>query len=177
MSADDLLWHSFAITHVMDCIADPTKNRVVAELSDDISPVFPYLNAEMPALMYIPGANTITLKREARILTFYPRVGMMAKVDGEHDAVAQLQWFMDCCNSTWRRRTSITPLYQRRKLLGHLDVYRLLPKQNCGDCGEATCIAFAVGLLAGRRRLAECPRLQDEQFAEGARRLGELLAT
>jgi ArsR family metal-binding transcriptional regulator len=175
MSDDDLLWHSFTITHVLDCIADPTKNRVIAELSDDISPVFPYLNAIMTALMYIPGASAVTLKREWRILTFYPRVAVMAKVEGAEDAAAQLDWFKDCCNTTWRRRATITPLYERRKLLGHLDIYRLLPKLNCGACGEATCLAFAVGLLTGTRTLRECPDLQDDQYAEGGRRLAELL--
>ncbi len=175
MPEDDLLWHGFTITHVLDCIADPTKNRIVAELSDDISPVFPYLNATLPTLMYITGADTVTLKREWRILTFYPRVAVMAKVDGAQDATAQLVWFRDLCNNTWRRRADIVPLYERRKLLGHLDVYRLLPRLNCGACGEATCIAFAVGLLAGRHQLADCRDLQDERFAEGGRRLAELL--
>jgi hypothetical protein len=90
MSDQDVLWHSFAITHVLDCIADPTKNRVIAELSDDISPVFPYLNAIISNLMYIPGTGTVTIKREWRILTFYPHVAVMAKVDGAEDAAAQV---------------------------------------------------------------------------------------
>lgn len=175
MGDDNLLWHTFTITHVQDCIADPTKNRVVAEFSDDISPVFPYLNAVLSQLMYNPGAQTITVKRGERILTFYPRVATMAKVDGAEDAVAQLAWFKDLCNETWQRREEITPLYERRKLLGPLDVYRLLPGLNCQECGEATCMAFAFGLLLGNRALSECPRLKEETFAEGGRRLGELL--
>ncbi len=51
---DDVLWHGFTITHVKDCIADPSKNRVVAEFSDDVLPVFPYLNAIISNLMYTP---------------------------------------------------------------------------------------------------------------------------
>ncbi len=176
VSDSGLLWHSFAITHVLDCIADPTKNRVIAEFSDDISPVFPYLNAIIPNLMYNPGANTVTIKRGVRILTFYPRVAVMAKVDGAEDAVAQLTWFRDLCNDTWQRRDEITPCYERRRLLGPLDVYRLLPGLNCKECGEATCMAFAFGLLMGDRALSECPHLQEDEFAEGGRRLAELLA-
>jgi ArsR family metal-binding transcriptional regulator len=175
MSDQDILWRSFAITHVLDCIADPTKNRVIAELSDDISPVFPYLNAIISNLMYIPGTETVTIKREWRILTFYPHVAVMAKVDGAEDAVAQLIWFKDLCNDTWRRREEITPHYERRKLLGPLDVYRLLPKLNCQACGEATCMAFAFGLLMGGHHLPECPRLQEGAFVEGGLRLEELL--
>ncbi len=175
MTDDELLLHDFTITHVMDCLADPSKNRIIAELSDDVSPVFPYLNAIVPNVMYNPGANSVTVKREWRILTFYPHVAVMAKVDGEEDAEAQLRWFQELCNDTWRRRKEITPSYQRRKLLGPLDVYRLLPKLNCKACGEATCMAFAFEMLLGSRHLSECPCLQEDAFADGGRRLAELL--
>jgi ArsR family metal-binding transcriptional regulator len=175
MSDDNVLWRSFTITHVKGCIADPRKNRVVAEFSDDISPVFPYLNAISTNLMYTPAVSSVTVKRGERILTFYPRVAKMAKVDGAEDAAAQLEWFRELCNDTWRRREEITPLYERRKLLGPLDVYRLLPGLNCGDCSEATCMAFAFGLLMDKRQLAECPRLPEDEYAEGGRRLAELL--
>ena len=176
MTDDNLLCHSFTITHVQDCIADPSKNRVVAEFSNDISPVFPYLNAMMSNLMYTPGANIVTIKRGERILTFYPRVATMAKVDGAEDAAVQLTWFKDLCNDTWQRRGEITPRYERRKLLGPLDVYRLLPQLNCKACGEATCMAFAFGLLMDQHQLFGCPRLQEDEYAEGGRRLAELLS-
>ncbi len=175
MSGDNLLWHRFTITHVKDCIADPSKNRVVAEFSEDISPVFPYLNAITANLMYTPAANSVTVKRGERILTFYPRVAKMAKVAGAEDARDQLEWFRELCNDTWRRREEIEPLYERRKLLGPLDVYRLLPGLNCGECREATCMAFAFGLLMDKHEPSECPRLREEGYAEGGRRLAELL--
>jgi ArsR family metal-binding transcriptional regulator len=118
---ETILLRGFRIVQVMDCIADPAKNRVVAELLDDVSPAFAYLNAAVPNLMYNPGAETLTAKRGARILTFYPHLAVMAKVDGEEDAVAQLLWFQDLCNDTWRRRAEIEPCYQRRRRLGFLD--------------------------------------------------------
>ena len=175
LTNDDVLLHGFTITRVMDCIADPTKNRIIAELSDAVDAVFPYLNAVVPNLMYNPGANTITVKRGERILTFYPHVAVLAKVDGVEDAVAQLTWFKDLCNETWRRRAEITPCYERRKWLGPLDVYQLLPRLNCGDCGEATCMAFAFRLLFGELGLEACVHLNQPEYAEGGRRLAELV--
>jgi len=139
------LGKSFTITHVKDCMADPTKNRIVVECSDDISPVFPYLNAIIFTIMYAPAVNSVTVKRGERILSLYPRVAKMAKVDGAEDATGQLSWFKDLCNGTWRWRGESMPLYERRTLLGWLDVYRLLPGLNSGECGEAACTAFAVG--------------------------------
>lgn len=172
---DGLLWRDYKVIHVVDCIADARKTRVIADLSDDISPVFPYLNREMANLLYNPGANSVTLRREWRILTFYPRVAMMAKMDGPEDARAQLDWFRELCNDTWARRDEIEPSHERRRLLGPLDAYALLPRANCRDCGEPTCMAFGFGLLLGVRRLSECPRLAQPEHAEAGRRLAELL--
>jgi ArsR family metal-binding transcriptional regulator len=173
----DVLLHGFHIVQVMDCIADPTKNRIIAEFSDNIAAVFPYLNAVVPNLMYNPGANTVTFKREWRILTFYPHVAVMAKVDDEEDAKAQLLWFQQLCNDTWRRRGEITPCHQPRRLLGPLDVFALLPRLNCKECGEATCIAFAFALLLGGRSLSECTHWEDPEHQEGGRRLAGMLGT
>jgi len=176
MSDDSVLLRGFTITHVKDCIADPTKNRVIAEFWDEVDAVFPYLNAAVPNLMYNPGANTVTARRGGRILTFYPHVAVMAKVDGEEDAEAQLRWFQELCNDTWRRRAEIEPCYERRQKLGPLDAYVLLPKLNCGDCGERTCMAFAFRLLFGELDLDACSHLAEPEYAEGGRRLVELVA-
>lgn len=175
MTDDNLLLRGFTITHVLDCLADPTKNRVIAEFTDNVAAVFPYLNATVPNLMYNPGANTVTVRRGERILTFYPHVAVMAKVDGQADAEAQLRWFQGLCNETWRRRDEIVPCFERRKLLGPLDVYLLLPRLNCRACGEPTCMAFAFQLLWGERTLDQCPPLDTEGFRESGKRLAELL--
>lgn len=166
----------FTIVQVGSCVADANKNRVIAELWDDVSEAFPYLNAAVTNLMFNPGANTLTAKRGGRILTFYPHLAVMAKIDGEEDALAQLRWFQELCNDTWRRRAEITPCYERRQTLGPLDAYMLLPKLlRCGACGEPTCWAFAYRLLFGEVRLQACPRLSEPEYAEGGRRLAELL--
>lgn len=173
--SDEVLLSSFTITRILDCIADPRKNRVIARFSEDVSPVFPYLNAVVPNLMYNPATNSVTIKRGERILTFYPDGAVMAKVDGAEDALAQLQWFQDLCNEVWRRRAEITPCYERRNLIGPLEAYRLLPRLNCGDCGKPTCMAFAAALLQGDLSPGDCPHLWEDRFAPDGRLLAELL--
>jgi hypothetical protein len=37
-------------------------------------------------------------------------------------------------------------------------------------------MAFAFGLLMDKHQLSECRRLQEEEYAEGGRRLAELLS-
>lgn len=39
------------------------------------------------------------------------------------------------------------------------EIFQLLEKSNCGNCGEKTCLAFAGAVFKGQRRLSECVRL------------------
>jgi acetyl-CoA decarbonylase/synthase complex subunit gamma len=47
-----------------------------------------------------------------------------------------------------------------------IQIYKLLPKTNCGECGVPTCLAFAMGLAAGKAELAACPSVSEEAKAE-----------
>lgn len=47
--------------------------------------------------------------------------------------------------------------------LSPFNLYPHLPKKNCKECGEATCLAFAVKLLNRDIELEKCPHLDDEQ--------------
>ena len=43
-----------------------------------------------------------------------------------------------------------------------LEIFKLLPKTNCGECGVPTCMAFAMKLAAKSAELAACPYASDE---------------
>ena len=47
-----------------------------------------------------------------------------------------------------------------------IQIYKLLPKTNCGECGVPTCLAFAMNLAAGKAELTACPYVSDEATAE-----------
>ena len=43
-----------------------------------------------------------------------------------------------------------------------LDIYKHLPKTNCGDCGVPTCLAFAMKLANKQAQLSECPHVTQQ---------------
>jgi len=43
-----------------------------------------------------------------------------------------------------------------------LDIYKLLPKTNCRECGFATCLAFAMQLAKKTVSIEQCPYLSEE---------------
>jgi len=46
-----------------------------------------------------------------------------------------------------------------------LQIYKLLPKTNCKDCGFPTCLAFAMKLAAKQAELSACPHVSEESKA------------
>jgi acetyl-CoA decarbonylase/synthase complex subunit gamma len=47
-----------------------------------------------------------------------------------------------------------------------IEIYKLLPQTNCKECGDPTCLAFAMKLAAGKTELALCPYLSEEAKAK-----------
>jgi len=50
--------------------------------------------------------------------------------------------------------------------LSGIEIFKLLPKTNCGKCGVPTCLAFAMSLAAGKAELSSCPLVSAEARAK-----------
>jgi acetyl-CoA decarbonylase/synthase complex subunit gamma len=50
--------------------------------------------------------------------------------------------------------------------LSGLQIYKLLPKTNCKECGFPTCLAFAMKLAAKQAELDDCPYVSEEAKAK-----------
>lgn len=61
------------------------------------------------------------------------------------------------------------------KELSPVEIYKYLPKTNCGKCGEKTCMAFATKLANREARLEECPELLKPEYKEAYQKLWEML--
>ena len=47
-----------------------------------------------------------------------------------------------------------------------IEIFKLLPKTNCGECGVPTCLAFAMSLATGKAELSACPHVSEEARAQ-----------
>ncbi|MDD5141822.1 acetyl-CoA decarbonylase/synthase complex subunit gamma [Methanoregula sp.] len=74
----------------------------------------------------------------------------------------------------------MTPAAPKKKKsireISPIDVYKLLPRTNCGECGEANCMAYATRLVNGELLLADCPQVHTEEYASPREKLEILLA-
>ncbi len=61
------------------------------------------------------------------------------------------------------------------KELSPIDVYKLLPKTNCKECGEENCMAFATKIVNREVNIDQCPPLLKKENAKAYSQLKEML--
>jgi acetyl-CoA decarbonylase/synthase complex subunit gamma len=62
------------------------------------------------------------------------------------------------------------------KELSPIDIYMLLPRTNCKECGETNCMAFAAKLVNREVSLEQCPPLLKKENEKAYSQLQEMLA-
>jgi ArsR family metal-binding transcriptional regulator len=172
---DEMLLHSYKITRTLPCLADPMKIRVIAEVSEEIHEVFPYLNAVLKGCIYNHPANTLTIRQDQKLITLHVLHITLAKIEDENEAEELLKWLKDLINETFEGRAQIEPNYSMAAELKALDIFKLLPGTNCKECGEPTCLAFAVKLVGRDIEIAKCDPLFLDKHQEKRKVLTELL--
>ena len=43
-----------------------------------------------------------------------------------------------------------------------IEFFKLLPKTNCKDCGQPTCLAFAMQLANQKAKIEDCPHVHQD---------------
>jgi ArsR family metal-binding transcriptional regulator len=170
-----MLLNSCKITRILPCIADPEKIRVIAEVSDEIHEVFPYLNAIIKGCIYNHPALTLTLRNEEKLITLHANHVTMTLIEDEKEAQEILNWLKDLINQTYQNRHQIEPNYSEGDQLKPSDIQKLLPGTNCKECGFRTCLAFAFKLVDQKIEISKCIPLFSNQFKEKRKVLLEIL--
>ena len=128
-------------------------------LDEDISDVLPYLNTVLKGFQYIKNPPSLTLKFNGKLITLTSQeIGInIAKDKEEADKI--LKWLKQKINDTWKKRREIKPSIEVPQKPGVLNILKLLPKTNCQECGQPTCMVFAVSVTVGEKSPEDCPQL------------------
>ncbi len=151
---------SLALVRTVPCLAEPGKIIVIGKPNRPLDDVLPYVATLPGVIAYNPEACTLTFRRQPGFLTLYADKVYITQVKDVDEGLGLLAALKDTINATWDHRQELVAVTFRRRAPRPLDVWSLLPQTNCKQCGEATCMAFAVGLLQQKRAMAECPPLQ-----------------
>jgi len=153
---------SIALSRTLPCLAEPGKIIVVGKPSRALDEVLPYLATLPNVIAYNPQAQALTLRRQPGLMTIGPERVSITQVSDTNEGLALLAALAEAISATWDHRHELVAATGARRAPRPLDIWALLPQSNCRECGEATCMAFAFGLVQGKRKPAECPPLRTE---------------
>ncbi len=145
------------------CNAGAQTLHCFAHLKDDVGAVLPYLNTVLGGFGYIQEPPALTLKNSGKLITIHPRKIAVNALQDEEQAAKIVAWLQREINSAWDNRANIEPSWQGAKQPALMEILKLLPKTNCKDCGEPTCMVFAVRVLEGVKDHTHCPALREDK--------------
>ena len=138
----------------------------IAHLDEDITEVLPYLNAVLEGHQYLKEPPSLTLKVHGKLITLHPREIAVNALKDELEADRILQWLKQEINETWQKRDALVPSFDTPAQPRILDILKLLPKTNCGECYQPTCTVFASLVAQGVKGVEDCPPLVVENKEE-----------
>ena len=138
------------------------KFGIVVKFAEDIGPVLPYLNALLQDTRY-DGANGVLIGADGqRRYAFRSHQIHIGPISDAPQAESIAGEAVDLVNRTWDEREHIMPSSRERKLPGAYEIFALLPRNNCKQCGYSTCLGFAADVRNGSTPIEKCPLLQRE---------------
>jgi ArsR family metal-binding transcriptional regulator len=146
-----------------ECNPNFQSLHCIARLDRDIAEVLPYLNSSLGGDSYTKEPPSVTFKAHGKLITIHgDRIAVNALKD-EAEADKILEWLKQEINQAWENRKKIKPSYESFSKPLILEVLRLLPRTNCRQCGQPTCMVFAILAAEGAKGPEDCPIMQNPQ--------------
>ncbi len=128
-------------------------------LDAEVSALFPYINGVAQSAAFFEKPLFIRFMLDGILCGLYPHHGVAAPFAGREEALGFLERLLVFLNDIHRRLDALVPNHKRWKPVPVLDIFRLLPRTNCRECGYATCLAFAAALSQQKTFPKRCPAL------------------
>ncbi len=148
-----------------DCHPGADWYNAAVDLKEDITEVLPYLNAELKDADYTHKAKVLLWKGNGKMYAFRPDEISISPVEDKEEAGRLADDIICTVNNIWVRREEIEPNFEGKKLPPNvLDIYKLLQRTNCRECGFPSCMAFAAALRKDSARLPLCPYISEKDY-------------
>ncbi len=149
-----------------ECNPNFQSIHCIAHLEGDISEVLPYLNTALGGNTYTQDPPSVTFKVHGKLITVHAQEIAINALKDEEEADKILRWLMQEINDAWEKRDQIKPSFQGVAKPQVLEILRLLPRNNCRQCGQSTCMVFSLLVVVGAKGPEDCPGLSDSARAK-----------
>ena len=144
------------------CMPGAMTVQCFVHLDQDVSAVLPYLNGELGGFTYIREPPSVTFQMHGKLLTVHGRKIAVNALKDEAEAKKIVEWLKREINGVWENRDTITPRYEGMPQPQLIQILKCLPKTNCRECGEPTCMVFATRVAEGVKGSGDCPPMNAE---------------
>jgi len=148
------------------CLADEKLFKAITRASVSLTELLPYLNAVVDKPNYQPNSNSLMFRDGAIGFILQDTSINITRFANMTELYEILDWIKDLINDTYESRHEIEPSYKVRKIVPILKIYSLLPKKNCRECGEPSCMAFAAKLSKLDAEIDDCPLFEKSDFLD-----------
>ena len=132
-----------------------------AHLDQDVSAALPYVNAVLGGHSYSKDPPSVGFKIHGKLITIHSKKIAVNALKDEQEATKIIEWLKREINTAWENRDKITPLYEAAPQPKVFEILKLLPKTNCRECGQPTCMVFAAQVAEGAKGPEDCPPLDE----------------
>jgi len=133
-----------------------------AHLEDDISDVIPYLNTVFGGTSYQKNPPSVMFQNNGRLIAVHSGKIAINALKDEAEADRILNWITNEINQIWENRHEIEPSESVPEKPRVIEVLKLLPKTNCRECGQPTCMVFSTLAVQGIKDSNDCPQIDPE---------------
>lgn len=161
------------------CAPGSGRYGLQVETCDDISPVFPYLNALLAETRYDHENNFLIWREKDQAYALRPHEIKIVQAEGIEDPVQAhelVKKIVERLNGVWQAREGIIPCFTEKARPSVVDIFNLLPRTNCKHCGYSTCLVYAADLREGKTMLECCSALFRPEYAEKRQKLVGILS-
>ena len=144
------------------CQAEAEGVHCFVHLEDDISAVLPYLNTVLGGFVNTREPPSLMLKASGKLITLHSRKIAINALRDRNEAEKISGWLQREINEVWEKRDEIVPCTESAKQPVLMEIFKLLPRTNCRECGEPTCLVFSSRAVEGVKDQNDCPPISVE---------------
>ncbi|MFW9849463.1 MAG: (Fe-S)-binding protein [Candidatus Thorarchaeota archaeon] len=170
----------FTIQETDQCPAERTRVRIVAQFDTELKSILEILFLHLKNASYSKGLGCIVMKKDGGITSIFGsgRVSI-TYLKNKQEGITKLNRFATLFSKAFEYLELNGPvdqhLIQQHENLNALELLKLLPQTNCGDCGETGCFPFASRLLLGDYQIEDCKELLGDEKSKMRRELEAFL--
>jgi ArsR family metal-binding transcriptional regulator len=147
--------------------SDPLKLRIDVVPLKPLGDLVPVMARMIRGGSYQPSKRILAFEEDQRLVVLASDSVTICRAESLFDAWIMLRTVVEFICTAWEARLNVEPDLRPRCGLGVNEIFRRLPGSNCGECGDVSCMEFALGIFTGQRILTDCSPLSEEVNRSG----------